>query len=234
MAKKKFYGVAVGRVCGIFKDWATTEKQVKSFPGAKFKGFASEEAARRWLENPTFSKEENKEDGIDVVALQQKFPGEVVVYTDGGCRKNPGPGGYGVVIVEDGRLRELQGGFRLTTNNRMEVLAAIVALSELEECRSRIRLFSDSSYLVNAVNKGWINRWIRNGWRKKDGQPVANVDLWRKLSAILARIDVVFCWVKGHEGDEGNERCDRLATDAYRTQAVIPDKGFEETLASGQ
>ena len=135
----------------------------------------------------------------------------IIVYTDGGSINNPGPGGYGIVIETDGKRQELSGGFRHTTNNRMEMMAAIVALRSLQDCRKKICLFSDSSYLVNGITKGWAKKWRSKGWRKSDGQPVLNVDLWKELLALLDSAEVSFNWVKGHAGNELNERCDRLA-----------------------
>ena len=227
MAKKKFYAVAAGRRTGIFTDWATTEKQVKGFAGAKYKSFASEEEARTWIDDPVYQKKPAKKrtnsNGPDAVIGKD----EIVIHTDGGSIDNPGPGGYGAVIEKDGVRHEYSGGFRKTTNNRMEMTAAIVALTELGETAKKIHLFSDSSYLVNGVEKGWARKWQTKGWRKSDGEPAVNVDLWQRLLDLLDRLDVRFHWVKGHAGNELNERCDRLAVAVARNSPAAVDEGYE-------
>ncbi len=133
---------------------------------------------------------------------------EVTVYTDGACRGNPGPGGYGIILVYRNIRRELSGGERETTNNRMELTAAIVALSALKE-PCRVTLYSDSKYLIDAINEGWLENWQRRGFSK-----VKNPDLWQALLPLLHRHSVTFVWVKGHDGHPENERCDALATAA--------------------
>ncbi len=235
MAKEKYYAVAVGRSPGIYRDWATAEKQVKGFAGAKFKSFPSRAEAEAWLENPLYAtKEGSKKNSRDNGAAppRQHDPSVIVVYTDGGSINNPGPGGYGVVIEKDGTRQELSGGFRHTTNNRMEMMAAIVALRELHNCGKKILLFSDSSYLVNGITKGWARKWRRQGWRKSDGQPVLNVDLWQELLQLLDDVDVSFNWVRGHAGNELNERCDRLAVAAAR-QGDMPIDVLYENSGNG-
>jgi len=228
MAKKKFYAVAVGRECGIFTDWATAEKQVKGYPAARFKSFPSEKQAEEWLANPVYaSKKRSVEKKDKPEDLYRAEPGEIIIFTDGGALNNPGPGGYGVVIVVDDTIRELSGGFRLTTNNRMEMMAAIVALTEVQGCDKSIKLFSDSSYLVNGISKGWVQRWQKNGWKKSDGMEVLNIDLWIQLIELKINLDVTFCWVKGHAGNEGNERCDRLAVAAAKQSPQVVDVGYE-------
>ncbi len=142
----------------------------------------------------------------------------VVAYTDGSSRGNPGPGGYGtVVLYVDPKgvehRRELAEGFRRTTNNRMELLAAIVALETLKR-PCQVELHSDSQYLVNAMNKRWLDGWQRKGWKTANKQPVKNIDLWQRLLAALAPHEVTWLWVKGHAGHELNERADELATRA--------------------
>ena len=235
MAQKKFYAVAVGRSPGIFTDWATAEKQVKGFAAAKFKSFPTKAEAEAWLENPVYQKKEGKKNGHQEAGLPsprlQHDPDTIIVFTDGGSINNPGPGGYGVVIEMNGKRRELSGGFRLTTNNRMEMMAAIVALRELQNCGKKIYLYSDSSYLVNGITKGWARKWRSKGWQKSDGQPVLNVDLWQELLKLLDGVEVSFNWVKGHAGNELNERCDRLAVAASRQPEMVADVVYE---TSGQ
>ena len=135
---------------------------------------------------------------------------KVEIYTDGACKGNPGPGGYGAVLVYGAREKEFSGGEANTTNNRMELLAAITALAALKE-PCEVTLTSDSKYLVDAVTKGWVYSWKKKGWKKSDGKMALNVDLWEKLLALLDVHKVEFVWIKGHDGHEYNERCDRLA-----------------------
>ena len=136
---------------------------------------------------------------------------KVDVYTDGACRGNPGKGGWGAVLVYNGREKELSGGERETTNNRMELTAAIRSLACLKE-PCEVTLYSDSKYLVDAITKGWVYSWKSKGWKKADKSPALNVDLWEALLTELDRHKVTFVWVKGHDGHEYNERCDALAT----------------------
>ncbi len=136
----------------------------------------------------------------------------VDIYTDGACRGNPGKGGYGAILVYGGREKELSGGEALTTNNRMELMAAIVAMEALRE-PCDITLTSDSKYLTDAINKGWLQSWKRNGWKKADKKPVLNSELWERIDRLLSVHTVRFVWVHGHAGHEYNERCDRLATE---------------------
>ena len=135
----------------------------------------------------------------------------VDIYTDGACRGNPGKGGWGAVLVYKGVEKELSGGERMTTNNRMELSAVIAALSALRE-PCEITLTSDSKYVVDAVTKGWAQSWKAKGWKKADKSPALNADLWDKLIALLDYHTVTFVWVKGHAGHPYNERCDALAT----------------------
>ncbi len=134
----------------------------------------------------------------------------VDIYTDGACKYNPGPGGYAAILVYNGREKEVSGGEISTTNNRMELLAAINGLKMLKEA-CEVTLYSDSKYLIDSVEKGWVYSWQKNGWRKADKSPALNPDLWQELLGLLERHTVSFVWVKGHNGHEYNERCDRLA-----------------------
>jgi ribonuclease HI len=133
----------------------------------------------------------------------------VVVHTDGACSGNPGPGGWGALLAWGGHLRELNGGEAETTNNRMEMTAAIMALEALTR-PCRVEIHTDSSYLKSGVT-GWIHGWKRNGWRTADKKPVKNVDLWQRLDRAIARHEVSWHWVKGHAGHPENERADELA-----------------------
>ena len=153
----------------------------------------------------------------------------VTIYTDGGCINNPGPGGYGVVLLYGDRRRELSGGFRLTTNNRMEIMAAIVALSALKES-CQVTLHSDSQYLVNAIEQGWAARWRETGWMRNRKEKALNPDLWERLLKLLGRHRVKFVWVRGHMGNQENERCDELAQSMARSPDLPPDLEYEKSV----
>ncbi len=156
----------------------------------------------------------------------------VVAYTDGSSRGNPGPGGYGAVLLyvdpagEEHR-KELSQGYRVTTNNRMELLGAIVALEALKR-PCEVELHSDSQYVVNAFNQHWVEGWLRKGWKNSQKQPVKNVDLWQRLLAAMRPHRVTWLWVKGHAGHELNERADELATRAADgiDGPLLDDEGF--------
>lgn len=139
----------------------------------------------------------------------------VEIFTDGACSGNPGPGGWGAVLRFGEREKELCGGEKETTNNRMELTAVIEALSKLKE-PCKVKLTTDSKYVCDAVTKGWVYGWQKNGWKKADKKPALNVDLWEKLLPLLKTNEVEFCWVKGHAGHPENERCDTLAVDFYK------------------
>ena len=134
---------------------------------------------------------------------------DVVIYTDGACSRNPGPGGWGALLIYGGERKELKGGEAETTNNRMELLAAIRALEALNR-RCRVDLHTDSNYLRHGITE-WITKWKRNGWKTANRKPVKNDDLWQRLDELQTGQDVDWHWVKGHAGDEGNERADQLA-----------------------
>lgn len=155
----------------------------------------------------------------------------VKIYTDGGCDPNPGPGGYGVVLLHPEKKVELSGGFRRTTNNRMEIFAAIRALERLKR-PCRVTLYSDSQYLVRAMMDGWVKNWRRKGWwRRKTVRP-ENVDLWQRLAALCETHRVEFRWLRGHAGHRENERCDQLAVTALRQPNLPLDAGYENRRAA--
>ena len=141
---------------------------------------------------------------------------KIQIYTDGACSGNPGKGGWGAVLIYNGKEKEISGGEDMTTNNRMELTAVIKALSALKE-PCEVTLTTDSKYVCDAINKGWIYSWKSKGWKKADKKPALNVDLWEKLLALLEVHKVEFVWVKGHNGHPYNERCDRLAVDYYNS-----------------
>ena len=136
---------------------------------------------------------------------------KVELYTDGACRGNPGKGGWGAILVYAGKEKEMSGGEAKTTNNRMELMAAIAGLEALKE-PCEVVLTSDSKYLTDAINQGWLTSWKMRGWKKADKSAVLNVELWKRLDDLLAKHKVTFVWVHGHTGHPYNERCDTLAT----------------------
>ena len=150
---------------------------------------------------------------------------DVTLYTDGGCINNPGPGGYGVVMIYNSNRKELSGGFRRTTNNRMEIFAAIAGLEALKE-PCRVTLFSDSQYLVYAIQKGWARKWRANGWRRNSKEKAINPDLWERLLNLCEVHEVHFEWLRGHAGQSENERCDELAKAAARSPDLPVDPGY--------
>ena len=135
----------------------------------------------------------------------------IEIYTDGACSGNPGPGGWGALLNYKGTEKEIFGGEQLTTNNRMELMGAIMALESLKR-PSHVKLHTDSNYLKDGITK-WIHNWKRNGWRTADKKPVKNLELWQALDAAVARHKIAWHWVKGHNGDEMNERADQLANE---------------------
>ncbi len=156
---------------------------------------------------------------------------KVTIYTDGACQGNPGPGGYGVVLLYGDLRRELSGGFRLTTNNRMEILAAIEGLSALRE-RCAVTLYTDSQYLSNAITKGWAKRWRANCWKRNKNDYALNPDLWERLLELCGRHEVTFVWVRGHAGNTENERCDFLSVTAALGKDLPEDREYIKSLTS--
>jgi ribonuclease HI len=155
---------------------------------------------------------------------------QVVAWTDGACLGNPGPGGYGVVLLYGEHRRELSGGYRLTTNNRMEIMAAIVALETLTQ-PCRVTLHSDSQYVVKAMSLGWARNWRARGWRAASGR-AKNPDLWQRLLDAAERHEVAWQWVRGHAGIRENERADELATTAAQLPRLPADEGYESAAAA--
>lgn len=152
--------------------------------------------------------------------MDNKSLKHVDIYTDGSCRGNPGVGGWGAVLVYRGHEKELCGGEKMTTNNRMELTAVIAALEALRE-PCEVTLTSDSKYVIDALERGWAEHWRSRGWKKADNSPALNADLWERLLGLMSRHRVRLVWVKGHAGHPYNERCDRLATayaDSLRQQ----------------
>jgi len=146
----------------------------------------------------------------------------IYLYTDGAAKGNPGPGGYGVVLIFKQHRKEMSEGFRLTTNNRMELLAVITGLEALKGENFEVTVVSDSKYVVDSVAKGWIHGWVRKGWKD-----VKNVDLWKRFLVVYKKHKVTFHWVKGHAGHPENERCDELAVAASIGPRLLIDEGYE-------
>ena len=147
--------------------------------------------------------------------------GEITIYTDGAASGNPGPGGYEVVLKSGRHRRELSEGFRLTTNNRMELLAVIVGLESLKIPGSRVTIYTDSRYVADSVEKGWVFGWEARGFKKKK-----NPDLWKRFLQVYRKHHVKFVWIKGHASDPENELCDRLAVEAYKSGKLSEDTGY--------
>lgn len=154
---------------------------------------------------------------------------EVEIYTDGGCINNPGPGGFGVILLYKNHRKEMSGGFRQTTNNRMEILAAIKGLEALKG-KCRVTIYSDSQYVVNAIEKGWAERWRENGWKRNKKEKAVNPDLWERLLNLCDSHDVRFRWIRGHVGTVENERADQLAKEAATGADQAIDEIYENQL----
>jgi ribonuclease HI len=217
--KNKYYAVARGRKPGIYTAWSGqdgAEAQIKGFSNPLFRGFGTLEDAEAWL----------RQEGQPGDSQSGGQADAVTIYTDGGCTDNPGPGGYAAVLLYKDKRKEIAGGFRRTTNNRMELLACIEALKSLKG-KTKVILHSDSRYVVNGINKGWAKRWRANNWKRSQTADAENVDLWEQLLDLCECHQVEFVWVKGHAGNRENERCDRLVAQA-RSQASLPaDTAYE-------
>lgn len=232
--KKRYYAVVRGRRPGIYTAWEGHDgarAQVSGFAGAVYKGFATPDEARHFLatacSRPPSPARAVRAPRNDRLPLARE--GYIHIYTDGGCIDNPGPGGWGAVIISGDERTEISGGYRLTTNNRMELTACIQALGTLGETR-KVQLFTDSQYVANAVEKGWAKRWRDRGWMRDRSHRAENADLWAELLGIIERHQVTFHWVRGHAGNPENERCDVLAGEAARRQDLPRDTGYEQAL----
>jgi ribonuclease HI len=151
---------------------------------------------------------------------------EVIIYTDGACSGNPGPGGYAVLLQSGKHIKELSQGYHRTTNNRMELMAVIAGLEILKR-PCRVTLFSDSRYVVDAIEKGWAKSWKARGWKKADKNPAINADLWARALIVLERHEVALRWVRGHASCAENNRCDELAVAAAKGPHRLADEGYE-------
>lgn len=238
----QFYVVLRGRKPGLYSTWSGVngaESQVKGFNGALFKGFADAAEVTRWLRRLKYPREalppevaqllESVEPDHEIERQYRQMlkNNKVVIFTDGACAGNPGPGGYGAVLLSGNRRKELSGGFRSTTNNRMELTAVIRALKAIKK-PAEVVVFSDSRYVVDTMNSGRLRKWLLAGWRRVGNQPVANVDLWKELVELATVHQVEFIWVKGHAEYPENAHCDLLAVQAARNHGGAVDAGFEK------
>ena len=222
-----------------------TAEQVEGFPEAIYKGFYTREEAINWLKefpletllklapnlveyldertdtSPTLAET------IDELLESEK----VVIFTDGSTNPNTGAGGYGVILKYKDKVKELSGGFRKTTNNRMEIIACIEGLRALKK-KSDVVVFSDSQYVVNSISKGWAKKWQAQNWMRNDKEKAENTDLWAQLLELCNHHNVEFRWVKGHNGTKENERCDQLALEATQKRNLPADEGFENPRPS--
>jgi ribonuclease HI len=248
MTKKKIYVVVKGGKPGIYQTWSGeggAAEQVHGFPGAVYRGFVRPGDALAWLKSLDAEGISPELRATLVASLRGAASGEgeslpdsggdersIVIYTDGGAIGNPGPGGYGAVLRFGEHQREISGGYRMTTNNRMELMACIAALEALKKPRpgqpsNPVVIYSDSRYVVDGIKQGWAETWRRHGWQRANGETAENVDLWSRLLALCDEYDVTFRWVKGHAGRPGNERADRLASEAAQREDLPADPAFE-------
>lgn len=238
--KKHFYAVVRGRKPGVYTQWTGpggAQEQVEGYPGALYRGFATREEAAYFVRTGGKTLPAATLPGIelglsepeaDLPALDHRpdlAAGKVVIFTDGASTGNPGPGGYGVVMLYGRTRKELSGGFACTTNNRMELMAVIAGLENLTQ-PAPVVLYSDSRYVIDALQKGWARRWRARGWMRDADNRAENADLWQRLLDLLERQPVEFRWVRGHANHPENERCDRLAVAAAHRKNLPPDAGF--------
>lgn len=231
-SKKQLYVVVNGRIPGIYDRWfgeGGAAEQVEGFPEAIYKGFHNQDEAIAWLR--TLSRQKLAKSApnlLDLVESSAPLPddedpqkllqeGKVLIYTDGGTLENPGPGGYGVVLRFKNHRREISCGYRMTTNNRMELMACIAGLEALKKT-SQVVIFSDSQYVVINMLNGRAEGWQVDGWVGAKEHVIENADLWEKLLALCAQHEVEFRWLRGHSGQPDNERCDELARAAARQE----------------
>jgi ribonuclease HI len=237
--KKQYYVVVKGHKPGIYSNWSgegEAAEQVQGFSGAVYKGFYTYEEAMNWLREfppetvlefaPNFDEEVESLPALSETIAELLKSEKVVMFTDGGANTNSGAGGYGVVLRYKESVKELSGGFRKTTNNRMEITACIEGLRALKK-RADVAIFSDSQYVVNGISKGWAKKWQAQNWMRNDKERAENPDLWAQLLDLCSQHDVEFFWVKGHNGTRENERCDKLAMKAAQKANLPADEGFE-------
>jgi ribonuclease HI len=234
--QKKYYAVIRGFKPGIYDTWYGddgAEIQVKGFSNPIYKGFKSFKEAQKWMNSlegngESIHKQMAPKYLSQVIYSERENSGaNVIIYTDGGSLGNPGPGGFAAVIVKGKNTSEISGGFRLTTNNRMELMACIAALENINS-NSSVLLYSDSRYVVDAITKGWAKRWQANSWMRNKTETAKNSDLWKRLLNLCDQSSVDFKWIKGHANNPGNEKCDQLAKQAAMSSDLSVDKIFEK------
>ncbi|RZB33294.1 MAG: ribonuclease HI [Desulfobacteraceae bacterium Eth-SRB2] len=234
--QKKYYSVIRGFKPGIYDAWYGddgAEIQVKGFSNPIYKGFKSFKEAQKWMDSFEGNGEAIYEQTATTYLSQITYSeiensgANVIIYTDGGSLGNPGPGGFAAVIIKGKKIYEISGGYRLTTNNRMELMACVSALESIKP-QSSVTLYSDSRYVVDAIAKGWAKRWQANSWMRNKTEPAKNSDLWKRLLDLCEQSSVDFKWIKGHANIPGNERCDQLAKQAAMSNELTPDKIFEK------
>jgi len=232
MANKKYYAVFKGRKTGIYSNWDDTKKQVNGFNSPVYKSFKNLVDAEKWLSDLSINKsiisQKNKTSKKAEIntSLIKPVGDKIIIYTDGACKNNPGSGGYGILLLSQDKKKELSGGFRLTTNNRMELLACIIGLESLKKT-SVVDIYSDSAYVVNSINKGWARKWKANGWKRNKKDFADNIDLWERFLNVFDKHNVTMNWVKGHANNPGNERCDELASNAASGTDLDIDTYYE-------
>jgi len=246
--KKSIYVVINGRKPGIYSKWfgvGETAEQVEGFPEAIYKGFYTREEAINWLKEfpletllklapnlVEYLDERTDTSSTLAETIDELLKSEkVVIFTDGSTNPNTGAGGYGVILKYKDKVKELSGGFRKTTNNRMEIIACIEGLRALKK-KSDVVVFSDSQYVVNSISKGWAKKWQAQNWMRNDKEKAENTDLWAQLLELCNHHNVEFRWVKGHNGTKENERCDQLALEATQKRNLPADEGFENPRPS--
>ena len=230
-SKSAYYAVRNGHKPGIYRSWEECRQQVEGYSNAEYKRFTSPDEAKQYLTGDVRPKASNLvQMNLTVSQRDELGRKEVTIYADGACMGNPGPGGYGVIITYGERQRELSAGYRLTTNNRMEILGCIAGLSALKE-PCNVTIYSDSRYVVNTMTKSWAIRWKKNEWKRKDAsgetKDALNKDLWIQMLELCDKHSVQFKWIRGHSGNEGNERCDALARAAAGAGSLGVDAEYE-------
>lgn len=221
----EFAGHQVKVVMGSYRNIKITTKEDMVIAEAFFKEDLKEKEmmADQKVQEPKTNTAEKKDQESKEDKKNQRA---VEIYTDGACSGNPGAGGYGVVLLYGNKRKEMSEGYRMTTNNRMEVLAVIKGLEALKE-PCQVTLYSDSKYVVDAIQKGWVTKWKANGWYRNKKERASNVDLWERLLVQLERHQVTFQWVKGHADNPGNERCDELARGAIAAGNLLEDENYQ-------
>lgn len=221
----EFAGHQVKVVMGSYRNIKITTKEDLVIAEAFFKEDLKEKEmmADQKVQEPKTNTAEKKDQESKEDKKNQRA---VEIYTDGACSGNPGAGGYGVVLLYGNKRKEMSEGYRMTTNNRMEVLAVIKGLEALKE-PCQVTLYSDSKYVVDAIQKGWVTKWKANGWYRNKKERASNVDLWERLLVQLERHQVTFQWVKGHADNPGNERCDELARGAIAAGNLLEDENYQ-------